>query len=110
LAQDINVNQRIISELRAENGTLGAQWAEHAHHLNDFSNNAKMNQAEVECLNLRSHLSYLTNKMNVVEQDIQRLNTKAVAISIGKNFLLKKSKGLLWVYIKLFWTIQGPRH
>jgi outer membrane murein-binding lipoprotein Lpp len=110
LAQDININQRIISELRAENGTLGAQWAEHAHHLNDFSNNAKMNQAEGECLHLRSHLSYLTNKLNVVEQDIQRLNTKAVAKSIGKNFLFKESKGLVWVYTKLFWTIQGARH
>ena len=86
MAQDIMVNQRIISELRAENGNLGAQWAEHAHHLNDFSNNARMNQAEVECLNMRSHLSYLTNKLNVVEQDIQRLNTKAVAKAVGKYF------------------------
>jgi len=90
LEHDIMVNQRLISDLRAENSVLAAQWEEHAIHLTSFSDNSKMDRIMSDRSNLNSHLSYLQGKLNCIEQDVQRLSSKATMGALGTAFNLRK--------------------
>lgn len=90
LEHDIMVNQKLIADLRAENATLAGQWEELAVHLTSFSDNSKIDRVMQERINLNSHISYLQGKLNCIEQDINRLSSKATKEALGQAFGLKR--------------------
>lgn len=71
------ISRRLISELQAENTQLNTLFSSVSMHLNNFNDDQRLRTAELETSALRTQLSYLTNKLNVVEQDIKRLSTKS---------------------------------